>query len=112
MFCSERGTGRTSGATLKRQPHRVPGRRVGVLPHDEHPHVGQRQREGPQHAVAGRQVAATGRHLGAQELAHLGDRVRHRLERRDPRRVDEVAKGSGWHGLTLPPPDVRQNRPR
>ena len=82
MLSRLRGTGRTSGATRERQPHRVPGRRVGVLADDEHPHVVQRLLEGAQHAVAGRQVPATGRDLGAQELAHRRDRVRDRLERR------------------------------
>ena len=42
------------GRDAEREPHRVARRRVRVLPDDEHPHVGQRQREGPQHAVAGR----------------------------------------------------------
>src|SRR3712207_6930173 len=38
----------------ERQPHRMPGRGVRVLPDDEHPDVGERAGEGPQHVRPGR----------------------------------------------------------
>ena len=55
------------------QADRMPGRRVGILTDQQHPHIGHRPRERPQHFVAGGQIAASGRHLGPQELAHLVD---------------------------------------
>ena len=69
MFCSERGIGRTSGATENDSPTGWPGVGIGILPDDQHPDLAQRPAERPQHVLAGRQVAAAGGQLGAQELA-------------------------------------------
>lgn len=43
---------------------------IGVLPHDEHPYIGQRPLECSQHVFARWQVAPPGIDLRAQELAH------------------------------------------
>ena len=48
---------RDPGRDREAQADRVPGRRVGVLPDDQHLHLGQRPAEGAQHVVPGGQVA-------------------------------------------------------
>ncbi len=83
------------GPDREGQAHRVAGRRVGVLADDEHADVGERTSERPQHRGAGRQVRATGRDLGAQEVAHRADL---RLDRRRGRRPSRGrrARAAGW----------------
>ena len=85
----------------ERQAHGVPRRRVRVLTHDQHPHLAQRVAERPQHGVARRQVATALRDLGAQEVAHRGDLLGHRLQRPGPARLDQVGERSGGHARNL-----------
>ena len=83
------------GGDREGQADRVPGGGVGVLAHDEHPHRVQRLAERPQHLLAGRQVAAAGGHLRAQEVAHPGHVGLDRAQRLRPGGVDEVGQGAG-----------------
>ena len=85
------------GRHRERQAHRVPGRRVGVLPDDEHPHVVERPLERAQDVSTGRQVAPSGHDLLAQELAERRDRPRDGLQHGRPRGVDELGEGSRRH---------------
>ena len=78
------------------------GRRVGVLAHDQHPHVGQRPVEGAQHVVARRQVSPPGRHLGPQEVTEVADLTGDRCQRLRPARVDQLRQRLG-HAETLEP---------
>ena len=75
------------------------GRRVGILPDDQHAYAGQRLAEGTQDAVTGRQILPTGSDFGAQELAHRGDVLLHRFEHRHPLRVHQLAQWSGDDAL-------------
>ena len=90
----------------ERQPDRMPRRRVGVLADDQHAYGVQRAGEGAQHVLAGREVAAAGRDLAAQELAHPRDVVGDRLEGGGPARVDELGQRSRGHAAILPDPLV------
>ena len=74
----------------ERQADRMPRRRVGVLPHDEHLHLGEGPGERPQHPVAGGQVVPTCGRLGAEPLAEGGDVGGDRFERRRPAGVDQT----------------------
>ena len=87
--------GSHAGIDGEREPDRMPGRRVRILPDDEHPHVGERGGERPQHVLARGQVAAPGRGLGAQEVAELGDAARGGRERLRPAGIDELGEGAG-----------------
>jgi hypothetical protein len=49
------------------------GRRIRVLANDQHPDLVERESEGAQHIFTGRQAAAAGCDLRAEELAHPGD---------------------------------------
>ena len=77
-------------------------RGVRVLPDDEHPHVVERRVEGAQHVVAGREVAAPGGRLGAEEVAERGDARRDGRERPRPARVDEPVGGEFVEELRRP----------
>ena len=66
------GSGRTSGATEKRQPDRVPGRRVRVLPDDQHLDLGQRPAERPQDVVAVRAGSARPAAISARRNSPIG----------------------------------------
>ena len=57
----------------EREADRMPGRRVRVLPDDEHLDVGERALERAQHAVPGGKVVPARRDLGAQAVAERGD---------------------------------------
>ena len=86
------------------------GRGIRVLADDEHAHAVERLLERPQHVLARRQVAAPGRDLRPQELAHRGDPARDGLECLGPARVDDVAQRlrHGQHCIG----GYRQNRYR
>lgn len=73
----------------ERQSDRVAGRRIRILPDDEHAHIGERPLERPQHAVARGQVRAAFGDLGAQAVADLGDPRPHRGEGVRPALVDQ-----------------------
>ena len=85
------GSRRTSGATEKLKPDRIPRRRVRILADDQHPHVGERLLERAQHPVARGQVTAPGGHFGPQEVTHRADLVRHRGQGLSPARLDDLA---------------------
>ena len=53
------------------------GRRVGILPDDQHAHVIKRKGEGAQHVWPGGQILASGGDLVPQKLAQLGDLIGH-----------------------------------
>ena len=82
----------------ERQANRVPGRRVGVLPHDQHADLGHGAGEGAQHVRPGRQVAAAGCQLGAQEVAHRADAIGLRRQGRRPVGRDQLGQGSAVLG--------------
>ena len=97
------------------QPHGVTGGRIGILADDQHPYVGERPAEGPQHVITGRQVAATRRELGAEEHPQAGDGARDRLQRVGPVRADQLAQrprahrgsfaaGAAWRGIRTDSP--------
>ena len=84
----------------------MPGRRVGILADDQHPHAGQRPAERAQHVVTGRQIAPSGGDLGAQEPTQLGDRRRHRGQRLRPVRCDQLSQRA--RGQRRSPPRARR----
>ena len=59
------------GRDREAQADRVARRRIGILPDDQHPHVGERLAEGAEDVLACRQVAAAGSDLGSEEVAEL-----------------------------------------
>ena len=74
------------GSDREREPHWVAGSWVRVLPDDEHAHGVQRRAECSQDVLACRKVPASGRDLGAQELADPRNGRGLGFEGRQPRR--------------------------
>ena len=99
------GEGAHVGGDGEAQADGVPGGRVGVLPDDEHPHVVERLLEGPQDVCPARQVAATCRDLGAQELAEARSARPPPGPGPAPTRGGRARRGGGWsRSSTVDPP--------
>src|SRR5580704_12955745 len=91
----------TRGGRREAEADRMSRRRVRILTHDQHPHVGERLLEGPQHQIAGGQVPAACCDFRPQEIAHGLDAVRHRLQGVSPARIDDLAQRPSCHGSQL-----------
>src|SRR5206468_1484461 len=83
------------------QADSVSGRRVGILADDQHPHPVEREGEGAQHVLSGRQISTPGGQFLPEELAHGGDLLLDRLQGLRPAIVDEFAQRLGGHTSPL-----------
>ena len=81
----------------ERQTDRVPGRGIRVLPDDQHADVAERPAERPQHAVPAGQVAASGRDLGAEEVAERRPPSGDRLQGGRPVGSDQLSQRALGH---------------